>query len=156
MKPTISSDTGAFLATAGRGGVVGDLAVTVRLNGVLVEDQVIPVHSVVRIGESADALVHFPGADVAVVRLGKRLAMRGRSLEEGEEMEISLGATHVHIRHTNKFRPPSALQATIDDADARVHEELVRQQASIDAGSGCALPFAIARPQECGTSATRH
>jgi Flp pilus assembly protein TadD len=93
---------------------VGDLAVTVRLNGILVEDQVIPVRSVVRIGESPDALVHFPGADVAVVRLGKRLAMRGRSLEEGEEMEISLGPTHVHIRHTHKFRPPSALQATID------------------------------------------
>ena len=93
---------------------MGDLAVTVRLNGILVEDQVIPVHSVVRIGDAPDALVHFPGADVAVVRLGKRLAMRGRTLEEGEDMEISLGATHVHLRHTTKFRPPSALQATID------------------------------------------
>ncbi len=93
---------------------MGDLAVTVCLNGILVDNRVIPVHSVVRIGESADAVVHFPGADVAVVRLGKRLAMRGRSLDEGEEMEISLGATHVHLRHTTKFRPPSALQATID------------------------------------------
>ena len=93
---------------------MGDLAVTVRLNGILVEDQVIPVRSMVRVGEATDALVHFPGADVAVVRLGKRLAMRGRILEEGEEMEISLGATHVQLRHTNNFRPPSTLQATID------------------------------------------
>ncbi|MFT5682637.1 MAG: Flp pilus assembly protein TadD [Myxococcota bacterium] len=93
---------------------MGDLSVTVRLNGILVDNRVIPVHSVVRIGESADAVVHFPGADVAVVRLGKRLAMRGRTLDEGEEMEISLGATHVHLRHTTKFRPPSALRSTID------------------------------------------
>ena len=93
---------------------MGDLAVTVRLNGILVDNQVIPVHSVVRVGEATDAVVHFPGADVAVVRLGDRLAMRGRTLEEGEEMEISLGATHVHLRHTTRFRPPSALQSTID------------------------------------------
>ncbi|MDG1482141.1 MAG: hypothetical protein P8R54_21290 [Myxococcota bacterium] len=93
---------------------MGDLAVTVKLNGILVDNQVIMVHSVVRIGEAPEAVVHFPGADVAVVRLGKRLAMRGRTLDEGEEMEISLGATHVHLQHTTKFRPPSALQATID------------------------------------------
>ena len=94
---------------------MGDLSVTVRLNGVLVEDRVLSVHSLVRIGDSPDALVTFPGADVAVVRLGKRLALRGRSLEEGEEMDIALGATQVHLRHTHtRFAPPSALGSTID------------------------------------------
>ncbi len=96
------------------GVTVGDLAVTVRLNGVLVEDRVIAVYSLVRLGEATDAVVPFPGADVAVVRLGKRLALRGRTLEEGEEMEIALGATLVHLRHTHKFSPPSAIRATLD------------------------------------------
>ncbi|MFT4979565.1 MAG: tetratricopeptide (TPR) repeat protein [Myxococcota bacterium] len=93
---------------------MGDLAVTVCLNGVLVEDRVIPVHSIVRLGEAVDALVPFPGADVAVVRLGKRLALRGRTLDEGEEMDIALGATLVHLKHTHKFSPPSALSTTLD------------------------------------------
>ena len=93
---------------------MGDLAVTVCLNGVLVEDRVIPVHSLVRLGEASDALVPFPGADVAVVRLGKRLALRGRTLDEGEEMSITLGATLVHLRHTHKFSPPSTLSTTLD------------------------------------------
>ncbi|MEL6348004.1 MAG: tetratricopeptide repeat protein [Myxococcota bacterium] len=93
---------------------MGDLAVTVKLNGVLVDDRLIPVHSLVRIGESRESLVHFPGADIAVVRLGARLALRGRVLDEGEEMDISLGATQVHLRHTTKFCPPSALSAKLD------------------------------------------
>jgi tetratricopeptide (TPR) repeat protein len=93
---------------------MGNLSVTVRLNGVLVEDRVLPVKSIVRLGESPEALVPFPGADVAVVRLGKRLAVRGRTLDEGDEMNIALGPTSVHLRHINKFSPPSSFSDTLD------------------------------------------
>lgn len=93
---------------------MGDLAVTVRLNGVLVEDRILKVSTVVRLGDAPDATVPFPGADLAVVRIGSRLALRGRCLEEGEEMELSLGATQVLLQHTPKFTSPPMLSARFD------------------------------------------
>lgn len=85
---------------------MGDLSVTVRLNGQIVEEQVLRVNRVVRIGEGAGSAVSFPGADVAVVRMGDRLAVRGRSLEEGEEVHISLGPVEVAVEHTLRARLP--------------------------------------------------
>jgi tetratricopeptide (TPR) repeat protein len=79
---------------------VGELAVTVRLHGVVVDDRVLRVGQQVRIGEAPDAAVSFPGADIAVVRMGRRLALRGRTLDEGEEMTLSLGAVEVGLEHT--------------------------------------------------------
>ena len=85
---------------------MGDLSVTVWLNGDLVEDRVLAVDRVVRIGESPRAAVSFPGADIAVVRMGDRLAVRGRQLEEGEEVRISLGAVEVTVEHTVRASLP--------------------------------------------------
>ena len=61
------------------------------MHGFLVEDRVLKVDRLVRIGESDQALVSFPGADIAVVRMGRWLSVRGRKLEEGDEVAIFLG-----------------------------------------------------------------
>jgi Flp pilus assembly protein TadD len=79
---------------------VGDLAVTVLVHGNVVDDRVVPVRRMIRLGESDDAAVAFPGVDLAVVRVGRGLALRGRVLEEGEEMSISLGHVEVRLLHT--------------------------------------------------------
>jgi hypothetical protein len=79
---------------------VGDLGVSVLVHGNVVEDRVVPVRRMVRLGESDDAVVSFPGADLAVVRVGHSLALRGRVLDEGEEIRISLGAVEVRLLHT--------------------------------------------------------
>ncbi len=93
---------------------MGDLAVTVRLNGFIVEDRVLPVHRLVRIGEAEDAEVAFPGADVTVVRMGDRLALRSRTLEEGEEMHISLGHLEITVEHTMQASLPSEWRGLAD------------------------------------------
>lgn len=93
---------------------MGDLAVTVRLFGALVEDRVIDVDRVVRLGEAEGAEVSFPGADLSVVRLGDRLSVRGRSLEEGDEVRIALGAVEVLLEHTMKSRMPSEWAGLMD------------------------------------------
>jgi tetratricopeptide (TPR) repeat protein len=85
---------------------MGDLSVVVRLNGDVVEDRVVEVERLVRIGEAQGAVIPFPGADIAVVRMGDRLAVRGRTLEEGEELELFLGPVEVHIEHTVRARLP--------------------------------------------------
>ena len=81
---------------------MGDLAVSVLVHGNVVDDRVVPVRRLVRLGESDDAVVAFPGADLAIVRVGRGLALRGRVLEEGEEMCISLG--HVEVRLLRQLR----------------------------------------------------
>ncbi len=78
---------------------MADLHVTVRFNDYIVEDRVLPVKDVVRIGESADARVHFPGASVAVCRVGESLDIRGRRLAEGQKTGFSLGLVHVDLEH---------------------------------------------------------
>jgi len=93
---------------------MGNLSVTIRLNGVLVDDRVMPVPNVVRLGEADDAAVAFPGADLKVLRVGDRLSVRGRSLEEGEEACISLGAVDVHLEHTVTARLPSEWAGVVD------------------------------------------
>lgn len=93
---------------------MGDLAVTVRMNGFVVEDRVLPIRRLVRIGEVDGADVTFPGADVVVVRMGDRLALRGRHLEEGEQMEIALGSIQVSVEHTMRARLPSEWAGLVD------------------------------------------
>ena len=85
---------------------MGDLAVMVRLNGDIVDERVVEVERLVRIGESPDAVISFPGADLAIVRLGGRLAVRGRILEEGDELTLALGPVEVRIEHTVRASLP--------------------------------------------------
>jgi thioredoxin-like negative regulator of GroEL len=78
---------------------MGDLSVRVELHGQLVEDHVLPLVHVARIGEAANAAVGFPGADIAISRVGRQIHFRGRVLEEGDSESLSLGAITVHLHH---------------------------------------------------------
>ncbi len=83
---------------------MGDLAVSVSLHGAPVADSVLRVRHIVRIGESPSAAVSFPGADIAVVRVGPDLAVRGRRLAEGQGIGVSLGPVRVWLEHTQRRR----------------------------------------------------
>jgi tetratricopeptide (TPR) repeat protein len=83
---------------------MGDLAVSVSLEGTPVADAVLPVRHIVRIGEAANSAVAFPGADIAVVRIGRDLAVRGRRLAEGQGIGVSLGPVRVWMEHTKRAR----------------------------------------------------
>ncbi len=93
---------------------MGDLSVTVRLNGVVVDERVVPVTRVVRLGEAPDAAVSFPGADLGVLRVGNRLRLRGHLLDEGDELVLALGVVQVHLEHTARARLPGALEGVWD------------------------------------------
>lgn len=85
------------------------------MHGTLVEDRVLPVDRVVRIGESGRAAVSFPGADIAVVRMGRWLSVRGRKLEEGDEVSIFLGPVEVEVAHTLRASLPSEWAGMFDE-----------------------------------------
>ncbi len=93
---------------------MGDLAVSVSLHGAPVADALLPVRHAVRIGESAGAAVAFPGADIAVVRVGPNLAVRGRRLAEGQGIGVSLGPVRVWLEHTQRVRFAPAWRQQID------------------------------------------
>ncbi|NOY27300.1 MAG: tetratricopeptide repeat protein [Oligoflexia bacterium] len=93
---------------------MGDLSVSVRLYGEVVEDQVLRVGRMARIGEADDAVVSFPGADLVIVRAGDRLLVRGRALEEGDALELSLGAVDVTVEHTLRGTTPSEFFGAFD------------------------------------------
>ncbi len=93
---------------------MGRLRVSVTLNGVPVEDRVLPVRQIVRIGESRGARVAFPGADIAVVRVGRDLAIRGRRLVEGQGIGVSLGPVRVWLEHTERSRVPPSWRGHLD------------------------------------------
>jgi len=85
---------------------MGDLAIVVRLHGEVVEDRVLSAPRVVRLGEAAHSDVPFPGADLRVVRSGGCYDIRGRSLAEGDELDIRLGPVQVHLSHTRRAPVP--------------------------------------------------
>lgn len=93
---------------------MGDLAVSVSLHGAPVADNVLRVRHIVRIGEAPSAAVSFPGADIAVVRVGPDLAVRGRRLAEGQGIGVSLGPVRVWLEHTQRARLPHAWREHID------------------------------------------
>lgn len=93
---------------------MGDLAVTVRYHGQVVEDRVLKVRRLVRLGEAFGAAVSFPGADLTVVRGDRALLVRGRSLQEGDEMRLELGTVDVRLAHTVSERLPQDLEAHFD------------------------------------------
>jgi tetratricopeptide (TPR) repeat protein len=93
---------------------MGDLAVSVSLHGAPVADSVLRVRHIVRIGESPNAAVSFPGADIAVVRVGRDLAVRGRRLAEGQGIGVSLGPVRVWLEHTQRAPRSRPLREHID------------------------------------------
>lgn len=78
---------------------MGRLAVEVRLNGLLIEERCLAARRLVRIGEGEDAEICFPGADMAIMRVGEGLAVRGRLLREGQSLDIALGQVDVRVSH---------------------------------------------------------
>ena len=95
-----------MLPLAGEEASVGDLAVVVRLHGEVVEDRLLAAPRRVRLGEAVNADVPFPGADFTVVRSGNRYDIRGRSLAEGDELDIRLGPVQLHLSHTRRAKVP--------------------------------------------------
>mgnify|MGYP000931652888 CR=1 FL=1 len=93
---------------------MGDLSVQVRMGGSVVEDRVVRVGRTARIGEHARSLVHFPGADILVVRAGRDLLVRGRRLEQGDCLQLTLGPLEVSIEHTLKGHLQSELSGHFD------------------------------------------
>ena len=79
---------------------MGDLSVLVRLHGTIVENRVLPVAGLVRLGESPAADVPFPGADLTVTRSADGLHIRGRVLAEGDTLTVQLGKVEVTLEHT--------------------------------------------------------
>lgn len=86
---------------------MGELAVTVRLRGRVVDHRVVRVDRAARIGEAFDAVVGFPGADLIILRQGDRLLVRGSPLGEGDELRLELGAVDVTLAHV--ARVPRAI-----------------------------------------------
>ena len=85
---------------------MGNLRVSVQLYGTVVEEQVLSVRQCVRLGEAPSAKVSFPGADLAVVRVGADLTIRGRRLEEGRGIGVSLGPVRVWLEHLSPIKMP--------------------------------------------------
>lgn len=75
------------------------LAVRVWLNGVLVEDRLLPVRRRLALGEEPRALVAFPGAAVEVRRVGSAVLVDGRELAPGARLTLLLGAVVVELEH---------------------------------------------------------
>ena len=73
------------------------LYVNVRLHGDTVDDRLVRIFNEVRIGESDGSAVSFPGADIVVRRVGRRLLIRGRWLDVGESWNWSFGAIEVTL-----------------------------------------------------------
>jgi len=93
---------------------VGDLHVTVRYHGSVVDDRVLPVRGEVRIGDGRRARVPFPGADLSVVRVGDDLELKGRRLRPGQRTGFSLGPIHVQVEHVEPLRVPRLPGAQFD------------------------------------------
>ncbi|MCB9791807.1 MAG: hypothetical protein H6741_03685 [Alphaproteobacteria bacterium] len=83
---------------------MADLRVTVRYNDAVVEDRTLSVRSVVRLGDSKDAEVSFPGTSVTVARVAGHLDIRGRRLAPGESTDFSLGPVSVVLEHVEPIK----------------------------------------------------
>lgn len=82
------------------------LYVSVRLYGAVVDERLLPVCEVIRLGDGEDALVPFPGADLVVRRGAEGLWVRGRLLEAGEQTSIALGPVQVTLEVLEKEPKP--------------------------------------------------
>lgn len=93
---------------------MGDLTVRVCMGDYVVEDRLLRFRGVVQIGDCLNARVAFPGASIPVVHVGEVYRLRGRTLEEGEELRITLGKVDVWVRHNPHFRGRSSRSPFID------------------------------------------
>jgi Flp pilus assembly protein TadD len=93
---------------------MGDLRVRVCMGDYVVDDRTIKVSGVVHLGDCLDARVAFPGTKVAVIRLGDTYRLRGRTLEEGEELRITLGHVDVWVGNEPKYRRIEGQSSLVD------------------------------------------
>jgi len=83
---------------------MGKLHVQVRMHGLLVEDRLLEVVTVMVIGDVASSAVVFPGASVHIRRVGDTLLVLGRELREGDEVALDLPSLSVRLSHTRSGR----------------------------------------------------
>ena len=83
---------------------MGRLHVQVRMHGLLIEDCLLDVTSVMVIGDVAGSAVVFPGASVHIRRVGKALLVLGRELQEGEEVALDLPSLSIRLNHVRTER----------------------------------------------------
>jgi tetratricopeptide (TPR) repeat protein len=93
---------------------VGELHVTVRYHGEVVEDCVLSVRGEVRLGEAPHSQVVFPGADLKVFRVGSDLQLGKRRLRPGERTGFSRGPVHVQVEHVERLTWPRARRRHVD------------------------------------------
>ncbi len=73
------------------------LYVSVRLHGIVVEQRLLPIVDGLRLGESPDAAIRFPGADLLLRVVDGRLRVRGRELGVGDTLGMELGPVSLHL-----------------------------------------------------------
>jgi tetratricopeptide (TPR) repeat protein len=112
---------------------MGDLTVRVCMGDYVVEDRLLRFRGVAWIGDCLNAHVAFPGASIPVVRVGEVYRLRGRTLEEGEELRITLGKVDVWVRHHARFRGPSGSSPFIDTRFLAVAALMVAVGSWVDA-----------------------
>ena len=88
---------------------MGRLHVQVRMHGLLVQDSLLEIPSLVVIGEVPGAEVVFPGASVHIRRVEGGLLVLGRELKEGDEASLDLPNLNVRLKHVR----PERLRAKI-------------------------------------------
>lgn len=93
---------------------MGDLAVRVCMGDYVVEDRVLRFRGMAQIGDALDARVAFPGATISILKVGDVYRLRGRNLEEGEELRLTLGQVDIWVSHNPQFRAVSASHSLID------------------------------------------
>ena len=79
---------------------MGKLSVVVSMHGVVVESRMLSVRREVCLGEAEGADISFPGAHLVVRRGKEGLVVRGRTLAEGDGLQIRLGKVLVQLEHT--------------------------------------------------------
>lgn len=87
------------------------LRVTVWLYDTVIEDRTVGVRDTVRLGESPEAEVGFPGADLFVVRRGDKLLLRGREVLPGQPLSMYLGGVTLQLEALDSIAHDDELPA---------------------------------------------
>ena len=112
---------------------MGDLAVRVCMGDYVVEDRVLRFRGVTRIGDCLDARVAFPGADIPILRMEDCFRVRGRILEEGEQLRITLGNVDVWLTHQPRFRSSVGRSSFVDGRFVAVAAMMIAVGSWVDA-----------------------
>jgi len=81
------------------GARVAKLHVTIAYHGQIIEDRILNIQESVRLGDSADAVLSFPGADILVSCVDGDISWRGRRLREGDRASLELGPLSLQVEH---------------------------------------------------------